>query len=298
MTPPNKLGGAGESPAPGAAGRSGVRSDPPPEDLKRERDTFIQQFFRRGAQISEELLGDIERLRGQVQDLEGENARLRAQVASDGAIRELLRKIEELEAEQRKLLHESTRSETPQAEYARRFAELEAELAQLGTLHVANLQLHASMSIRRAFKSIRELLAQFLGAAQFALYWSDDDPDQLVPVAVEGLTVREARDVGPDESPRWAPYRSGQIWVDDASSPAQGSPTSPAAIIPLHMGAQRLGAVVIFRTLAQKTEFEKGDLELFKLLSTQAAPAIVHAHLFTQAGRKAPGIQAFIDQED
>jgi hypothetical protein len=287
MTPPNN-----------PEGRSGVRSDPPPEDLKRERDTFIQQFFRRGAQISEELLGDIERLRAQVQDLEGENQRLRAQLASDGAIRELLRKIEELEAEQRKLLHESTRAETPQAEYARRFAELEAELAQLGTLHVANLQLHASMSIRRAFKSVRELLAQFLGAAQFALYWSDDDPDQLVPVAVEGLTVREAREVGVDDSPRWEPYKSGQVWVEDARSPNQGSTATPAAIIPLHMGAQRLGAVVIFRTLAQKTEFEKGDLELFKLLSTQAAPAIVHAHLFTQAGRKAPGIQAFIDQED
>jgi hypothetical protein len=294
MTSPNEP----SPPAGKTEGRSGVRSDPPPEDLKRERDTFIQQFFRRGAQISEELLGDIERLRAQVQALEGENGRLRAQLASDGAIRELLRKVEELEAEQRKLLHESMRPDTPQAEFSRRFAEIEGELAHLGTLHVANLQLHASMSTRRAFKSVRELLAQFLGAAQFALYWSDEDPDQLVPVAVEGLTIREAREIGVDDQPRWAPYKRGQVWVDEARNPADGSLEQPAAIIPLHMGAQRLGAVVIFRTLAQKTEFEKGDLELFKLLSTQAAPAIVHAHLFTQAGRKAPGIQAFIDQED
>ncbi len=279
-------------------GRSGVRSDPPPEDLKRERDTFIQQFFRRGAQISEELLSDIERLRHQVTELESDNVRLRAQLASDGAIRDLLRKIEELEADQRKLIHESMRPDAPQAEFARRFAELENELAHMGTLHVANLQLHASTSIRRAFKSVRELLAQFLGAAQFAVYWSDEDPLVLVPISVEGLTVREAREVLVDESAHWEPYRRGQIWVERGVSPAEGTTSRPAAIIPLHMGAQKLGAVCVFRTLPQKTEFDQADYELFKLLSTQAAPAIVHAYLFNQAGRKAPGIQAFIDQED
>ncbi len=274
-----------------------MRSDPPPEDLKRERDTFIQQFFRRGAQISEELLSDIERLRQQVTELEGDNGRLRAQLASDGAIRELLRKIEELEAEQHKLITDSARPETTQAEFARRFAELENELAHMGTLHVANLQLHASMSIRRAFKSIRELLAQFLGAAQFAIYWEDEDPALIVPIAVEGLTKREAREVGVDDSSMWAPYKRGQVWVAEGTT-AEGSIEHPVAIIPMHMGAERLGAVVIFKTLPQKTAFDPADRELFKLLSTQAAPAIVHAHLFNQAGRKAPSVQAFIDQED
>ena len=279
------------------AGRGGVRSDPPPEDLMRERDTFIQQFFRRGAQISEELLNDIERLRQQVTELEVDNGRLRARLASDGAIRELLRKIEELEAEQNKLISDSARPETTQAEFARRFAELENELAHIGTLHVANLQLHASMSIRRAFRSIRELLAQFLGAAQFAIYWEDDDPALIVPIMVEGLSKREAREVGVDESSMWAPYKRGHVWVADGSS-ASGSIEHPVAIIPMHMGAERLGAVVIFKTLPQKTTFDPADRELFKLLSTQAAAAIVHAHLFNQAGRKAPSVQAFIDQED
>ncbi len=282
-------------------GRAGVRSDPPPEDLKRERDTFIQQFFRRGAQISEELLNDIEHLRQQVTELEGDNARLRAQLASDGAIRELLRKIEELEAEQHKLISDSARPETTQAEFARRFAELENELAHMGTLHVANLQLHASMSIRRAFKSIRELLAQFLGAAQFAVYWEDEPivagAELIVPIMVEGLTKREAREVGVDDSSVWAPYKRGQVWVAEGTT-AGGSIEHPVAIIPMHMGAERLGAVVIFRTLPQKTTFDSADRELFKLLSTQAAAAIVHAHLFNQAGRKAPTVQAFIDQED
>ena len=274
-----------------------VRSDPPPEDLRRERDTFIQQFFRRGAQLSEELLGDIERLRMQVRTLEADNAALRTQLASDTAIRDLLHKIEALEAEKRTLIATSLRPPAPEDEFAERFAELEAELAQLGTLHVANVQLHSSSTLRRAFRSIRDLLGQFLGAAQFAVYWEADDAT-LVPISVEGVTQREAGEFAIEESAAKAAYQRGQMWVDDGVEASQGSVQRPAAVIPLSMLSERLGAVVIFKTLSQKDKFLPADFGLFKLLSTQAAPAIVHAHLFAQAGRRAPQVQSLIDQED
>jgi hypothetical protein len=58
------------------------------------------------------------------------------------------------------------------------------------------------------------------------------------------------------------------------------------------------GVIAIFGTLPQKTEFVHIDQELFKLLGAQAAPALVNARLFTDAGRKVPGIQAFLDLED
>jgi hypothetical protein len=278
-------------------GSKAVRSDPPPEDLKRERDTFIQQFFRRGAQLSEELLGDIERLREQVRELEAENARLRAQLASDTAIRDLLRKIDELEEEKRQLLIQSTRSSGGAAdEFAERFAMLEAELANLGTLHVASVQLHASTTVRRAFRNLRELLAQFLGAAQFGVYWEADDAT-LVPINVEGISTKEARAAAIEETPAGVAYQRGEIFIDDLDA-SLGSLGRPAALIPLMMSSQRLGAIVIFRTLSQKTRFEASDFGLLKLLSTQAGAAIVHAYLFSQVGRRAPTVQAFIDQED
>lgn len=277
--------------------RGGLRSDPPPEDLKRERDTFIQQFFRRGAQLSEELLSDIERLRLQVRDLEADNARLRSQVASDQAIRELIRKIEDLEEEKRKLIAQSVRPPHEGEAFSHRFAELESELASLGTLHIANLQLHAATTPRRAFKSLRELLAQFLGAAQFAVYW-EAEGGSIVPISVEGLTKREARELMLDEIPAGARYIRSEIWVDNERDPSSGDLKRPAVVIPITMSSQRLGAIVIFKTLSQKTHFEATDFELFKLLSTQAAPAIVHAYLFAETGRRAPGVQAFIDQED
>ena len=63
--------------------RPATPSDRPPEDLKKERDAFIQQFFRKGAQFTEELLKENERLRDQISDLERENSKLRAHLASD-----------------------------------------------------------------------------------------------------------------------------------------------------------------------------------------------------------------------
>ncbi len=278
--------------------KGAVRSDPPPEDLKRERDTFIQQFFRRGAQLSEELLGDIERLREQVRELEGENARLRSQLASDAAIRDLLRKIEELEEEKRRLIANSMRPPSGADEFTGRFAELENELAALGTVHVANIQLHASTTVRRAFRSLRDLLAQFLGASQFAVYWATDDQSALVPISVEGIGTKEARDFAVEDTAAAEAYRRGELFTDRTRETSSGSPKHPAAVIPLTMSNQRLGAIVIFRTLSQKTSFETADFDLLKLLTTQAAPAIVHAYLFAQAGRRAPSVQAFIDQED
>lgn len=264
----------------------------------RERDTFIQQFFRRGAQLSEELLGDMERLRERQRELESENAKLRSQLASDTAIRDLLTKIDQLEAEKQALIARTSGGHQTGTAFADRFQELESELANLGTLHVANVQLHASTTVRRAFRNLRELLAQFLGAEQFAVYWEADESSILVPIAVEGVTVKEARDFSLEGSAAARAYASATVFVDTGVASSAGGLSRPAAVVPMSMGSQRLGAIVIFKTLAQKARFDASDEELFRLLASQAAPSIVHAHYFAQAGRRAPGAQAFIDQED
>ncbi|MEO7111745.1 MAG: GAF domain-containing protein [Polyangiaceae bacterium] len=274
-----------------------VRSDPPVEDLKRERDAFIQQFFRRGAQISEELLGEMEKLRGEVQSLEAENARLKAHIASDDAIKNLLTKIKELEVEKDELIAKSVRSMPAPDDFTERFAEVENELANLGTLHVAGLQLHTGTTVRRALRNIKELCAQFLGAAQFVVYLATDDGASLVPISVDGITQKEAREISVDDHVGKA-FAKGEITYDRDGDPSRGSLSSPAAVIPIGMSGHAMGAIAIFRTLPQKTSFVGVDNELFKLLAAQAGPALVNARLFEDAGRRVPGVQSFIDQED
>src|SRR5277367_4992194 len=144
-------------------GRGSRRSDRPVQvvaaELKGKRDAFLQTFFRRGAELTDELVSENRRLRDQIGDLEGENAALKTQLASDEAIRDLLKKIDELEREKARLLSTVNRQE----EISNRFAEIEAELESFANLYVASFQLHSSLGVRAVVRNVKELLGQLVG---------------------------------------------------------------------------------------------------------------------------------------
>ena len=277
--------------------RPATPSDRPPEDLKKERDAFIQQFFRKGAQLTEELLKENERLRERIGELESDNQKLRAHLASDEAIRDLLRKIEQLEQEKQELIHRSTQIEAVSDEFSYRYAEVESELNNLANLYVATSQLHSAHSVRNVLRNLKELLAQLLGAAAFAVYLVSDDGKDLVSIASEGVNAIEVARLPIAGSAVGAAFR-GEKLVYSKGDVSKGTLGDPAAVIPLSMDGRTVGVIAIFGTLPQKTEFVNVDNELFKLLGAQAAPALVNARLFTDTGRKVPGIQAFLDLED
>jgi predicted RNase H-like nuclease (RuvC/YqgF family) len=278
--------------------RAGRSSDRPPEDLLKERDAFIQQFFRKGAQLTEELLKENERLRDQVGALEADNATLRTHVASEGAIRELLQKVEQLEREKSELLSRTARVEPAQADYAPMFEEVERELANFASLYVATAQLHTARSVRGVLRALSELLTQLLGAAAFAVYFVSDDGKELVALTSEGVDRARVARVSAEEGPVARAFASGEITYVQARDISKTSIDEPAALVPLHLGEHVQGVIAIFGTLPQKPAFVATDADLFKLLDAQAARALVNARLFTEAGRKSPAIRAFIDPED
>ncbi len=278
--------------------RPSTLSDRPPEDLKKERDAFIQQFFRKGAQFTEELLKENERLHDRISDLELENSKLRAHLASDEAIRDLLRKIEELEHEKIDLLGRSARAEAVKANFTQMYEEVEGELANFANLYVATSQLHSARSVRNVLRALKELLAQLLGAAAFAVYFISDDGEELVSIASEGVDPADVARLPAKKGPIGRAFASGEIAFDVARDISQPSIEDPVAIIPLQIDGRVHGVIVIYGTLPQKTEFVTIDRELFKLLGVQAAPALVNARIFTDAGRKVPTIRAFVDLED
>jgi predicted RNase H-like nuclease (RuvC/YqgF family) len=273
-------------------------SDRPPEDLKKERDAFIQQFFKKGAQFTEELLKENERLHDRISDLERENSKLRAHLASDEAIRDLIRKIEDLEHEKQELLGRSARAEAVKANFTQMYEEVEGELANFANLYVATSQLHSARSVRNVLRALKELLAQLLGAAAFAVYFVSDDGEHLVAIASEGVDPADIARVPAQQGPLGRAFASGEIAFDVARDVSQPSIEDPVAIIPLHIDGRVHGVIAIYGTLPQKTEFVTIDRELFKLLGVQAAPALVNARIFTDAGRKVPTIRAFMDLED
>lgn len=280
-------------------------SDRPPDDLKKERDAFIQQFFRKGAQFTEELLKENERLRERMGDIDTENRRLRAHLASDEAIRDLLRKIEELETEKAELVNRSVRAEAVKENFGAQYTEVESELAHFANLYVATTQLHAARSVRGVLRALKEMLAQLLGAAAFAVYFASDDGTELIAITSEGVEAAEVAKLPVGKGPIGRAFASGEVLfseglghVPSSRDLTKASIDDPAAVIPLQIDGRVIGVIAIFGTLPQKTEFVHIDQELFKLLGAQAAPALVNARLFTDAGRKVPGIQAFLDLED
>lgn len=108
-------------------------------------ETFVQQFFRKGAQLTEELLEENEHLRRLHLQLESENASLRTQLASDHAMRDLLRKIKQLEKEKQDLLSHIHEAEMQSTRYGARFHEMEEELSKLANVYVASYQLHSTL---------------------------------------------------------------------------------------------------------------------------------------------------------
>ena len=278
--------------------QSAPSSEEPPEDLKKERDLVIQQFFRKGALLTEELVKEAERLQDRIVALEAENGRLRAHVASDTAIRDLLHKIEELEAEKRLLLQRSAGMRDVDDDFASRHAEAEAELASLANLYVATSQLHSSSNVRNVLRNIKELLAQFLGAAKFGVYLVSEDGKELVAVASEGQNFADIATLGVNDNVIGRAFTSGKLFYDADNDVSKGTVEEPAAAVPLLIEGTPIGVIAVFGTLPQKTAFDDQDGELFRLLGTQAALALVSARLFTDAGRKVPGVQAFLDLED
>jgi hypothetical protein len=80
-------------------------SDPP--DLHAERETFVRNFLHKGVELTEDLIRENRGLESQLRHYQEENVRLRAQLASDDAIRELLSTIETLQQERTGLLNSS-----------------------------------------------------------------------------------------------------------------------------------------------------------------------------------------------
>src|SRR5258708_35863654 len=148
-------------------------------EIKEKRDAFLQTFFKRGAQLTEELVGENRRLHDQISALEEQNASLKTQLASDKAIRDLLKKIDELECEKSRLLS----SMCEQAEITNRFAAIESELESFANLYVASFQLHASLRPRTVMRNVKELLLQLVGVSSLAIYVVQAAVRHLAPTA-------------------------------------------------------------------------------------------------------------------
>ena len=279
-------------------GRGARKSDPPspashgvPGALKERRDAFLHTFFKRGAELTDEMVHDNKRLRDQLAKLESENAALKTQLASDRAIRDLLHKIDDLEREKNRLLSAVEEKDEITGQITNRFAEVESELEAFANLYVASFQLHLSPSVQLVMRHVTELLQQLVGARSSAVYFLDVEARRLEAIASDGIPLESVpaillHDGAPSGVIEAAVERALLTGVSHVSS--GDAPVSPAACVPLMLGDRAVGVVVVYQLLEQKKRFLTVDRELFKLLGAHAAVALAGAYHFGRAGERIP----------
>lgn len=256
------------------------RTSDMPVDLTKEREAFVRTFLKKGVELTEHLIAENEALRTELAQQQVDNARLRAQLASDDAIRRLLETIEKLEAEKLDLLHHAKELENATRSHQGRYSEIEQELNDLANLYVASFTLHSTLSPRGVVRNVKELLGQLVGADAFAIYVLDAEARVAHPVSSEGIATSEIGPINVGEGPIGSACATGERRIRRGKPLPRGTLADPLAIIPLLADDRPIGAIAIAALLVQKTGWASVDEELFKLLGAHAGTALIAATLY------------------
>ncbi len=253
------------------------------------------QIFKKGAEFTQQLLKENERLRYRLLQLENAQGNPASPVPMEDRTRELVRRIEELEHEKRDILDRIRQVEEENQDFATRYVEIEAENNNLANLYIASHQLHSTLDFKDVLQIITEIVINLIGAEEFAILLQDEKTGVLQAVACEGLDRDEIPPVSLESGIIGQVTRSGEnYFVADVSSDAKDL-SQPVVCIPLKIKDHVIGVLVIYKLLTQKKKFAQVDYELFTLLAGHAATAIFGAKLYSDSERKLSTIQGFLD---
>ncbi len=174
------------------------------------------------------------------------------------------------------------------------YSELERQNSNYLSLYVASSQIHATLVYEDVLRIIKEVVINLIGADRFAIYVVDrasyeirreacegqlDDADAVIPLA-DNLLSRVAQ--------------NGTLALEVQESDLPSGDT-PLAVLPLTVGDNTVGLVVLFRLLVQKEGFDAFDMELFALLTAHAATALYSSVQYRRLERKAQTLQGLLD---
>jgi transcriptional regulator with GAF, ATPase, and Fis domain len=266
------------------------------DKLSLKRAEEFLQVFKKGAEFTQELLKENERLRYQLLNLE-EALRNRKGVGEspDPEAARLRRRIEELEQEKLEILGRIKQVEAENIDFANRYVEIEQENNNLANLYIASYQLHSTLDFREVLQIIKEIIINLIGAEEFGIMLLDEKTNKLQAVASEGVETAELPTVGLGEGIIGQMAKTGEnYFIDDLENYVRDF-RHPVVCIPLKIKEHVIGVIVIYKLLEQKSRFAEVDYELFTLLAGHAATAIFSSRLYSESERKLSTIQGFID---
>lgn len=262
------------------------------ERLVHNRGEEFLQVFKKGAEFTQDLLKENERLRYRMLELE------KSQLGGEAApveVKKLTERIADLEAEKQEILDRIRHVEEENQDFAARYLEIEDENNNLANLYIASYQLHSTLDFREVLQIITEIIINLIGAEEFAIMLLDEKSDELQAVATEGVERGEIPSVRLGKGVIGEVASSGEShFAADFDAYVREFDT-PMVCIPLKIKEHVIGVLVIYKLLMQKKEFAPVDYELFTLLAGHAATAIFSSRLYSDSERKLSTIQGFID---
>jgi hypothetical protein len=273
----------------------------PELDLVESKREFIETFFKRGAEFTEELMRENEKLRFRVVQLEEERrALVNVQSTGDkpgaGALRELVARIEQLETEREALLSRFAGVEKENRDFSERYHDIERENNNLANLYVASFQLHSTLDLRELTQIILEILLNFVGAKTFAIQLVDDEHGKLRTLAAEGVDRARVPEGGVAEGRVGEVIRTSHTFIDGERLRVRADLDRPLIVVPLKIREKVVGVIIIWDLLTQKTALADVDYELFNLLAAHAASALQGAWLAAELKGRVPHLWAAADQ--
>lgn len=258
-------------------------------------DEFLQ-MFKKGAEFTQDLLKENERLRFRIVKLE-EALKEHSQATTDGSPESvrLLKKIDQLEQEKEEILGRIRQVEEENQDFANRYVEIEQENNMLANLYIASFQLHSTLDFKEVLQIILEIVINLIGAEEFGVLLLDEKTNRLEPVASEGLDVAELPSVDVGKGIIGDAVKTGENYFIESMEGYERDFHHPVVCIPLKIKEHVIGVIVIYSLLVQKDEFTNVDYELFTLLAGHAATAVFSSRLYSDSERKLSTIQGFID---
>lgn len=254
----------------------------------------VLQLFRKGAEFTQELIQENERLRYRILELERQSAG-RPEVTGEitDQNRRLLERIVELEQERDEILASLARIEQQSKDHAVRHAEIEQENRNLARLYAASYELHSTLDFDEVLRLLEDVLQELLRAESYVVYLAEEEGDGVMPVCIGGEGVAASR-VTRGEGLVGITFLTGENFFSTVlSSPTQDP--DPLATVALKIKESVIGVIAIHRLLPPKELLTPLDQELFMLLAGQAATALFAARLYQNSTRKLNTIKGFLD---
>lgn len=264
------------------------------DDRLTSRGEEFLQVFKKGAEFTQDLLRENERLRYRLLELEKAPGPGNGDAPAQ-EVRRLSERIADLEAEKQEILDRIRQVEEENQDFAARYLEIEDENNNLANLYIASYQLHSTLDFREVLQIITEIIINLIGAEEFAILLLDEKSDELQAVATEGVEREQIPVVRLGKGVIGQVAQSGENHFVSDVDDYQRDFLSPMVCIPLKIKDHVIGVLAIYKLLVQKKEFAPVDYELFTLLAGHAATAIFSSRLYSDSERKLSTIQGFID---